>query len=211
MKSKILLIASAICLAACSAVELPVMAGTHPISPSAPPAILTPTPVFLPSPTDAAISPTVGPTSSPSPLTSTSPTPSRTDEASPGGASGFVLQILACNTSLDLIHQMGEVTNAYPLLINKTDGDLTGICATLSASDEDRAHPDKKGCISSLPSGYQVLLKLTVDTGFKQDTAIRVDAASSQGLTASASASSCSALGYPGKSPENIGVVQPIP
>ncbi len=106
---------------------------------------------------------------------------------------------------------MGEVTNAYPLIRNKTGNDLTNICATLSASDEGRLHPDKTSCIPSLPSHHQVALKLTVDTGFKQDTTIKVDVATNEGFNASISRSSCREVGLPGWVPSKVGRIEPVP
>jgi hypothetical protein len=61
--------------------------------------------------------------------------------------------ILGCNTSLDILHQMGEVTNAYSIIRNTTGQSLTNVCATLSASDEARVHPDKTVCVAALPAG----------------------------------------------------------
>jgi hypothetical protein len=121
------------------------------------------------------------------------------------------MDILGCNTSLDITHQMGEVTNAYPIIRNNTGKELTNVCATLTASDEARLHPDKTGCVASLPNGYQVLFKLTVDTGFKQDTSIRVDLTSKEGFTLSLSCSSCRDIGLPGWVPDKIGIVEPTP
>jgi len=106
---------------------------------------------------------------------------------------------------------MGEVTNAYPIIRNSTGSDLTNVCATLTASDEARLHPDKTSCIASLPNGFQVTLKLTVDTGFKQDTSIHVDVTSNEGVTASLTRSSCRDIGLPGWVPDKTGVVEPIP
>jgi hypothetical protein len=106
---------------------------------------------------------------------------------------------------------MGEVTNAYPLLKNYTFADLTNVCTTLTASDEARPHPDKTVCIPLLPAGHQALLKLTVDTGFQEDTSIQVDAASQEGQAASVAAPSCTALGFPGWIPDKVGVVELIP
>jgi hypothetical protein len=122
----------------------------------------------------------------------------------------LLLEMVGCNTSLDLRHQMGEVTNAFARLQNPGDADLSGVCATLSASDEARQHPDKAACIPSLPAGHQVILKLTVDTGFNQDTSILVEVTADQG-SASLSRPSCTAIGLPGWVPDQVGVLQPIP
>jgi hypothetical protein len=105
---------------------------------------------------------------------------------------------------------MGEVTNAFPVLRNTTGYNLTNVCATLSATDEARVHPNKTACISGLPAGYQVTLKLTVDTGFEQDTTIQVVVNTTEGPGASASRPSCRDIGLPGWLPDKIGVIEPI-
>jgi hypothetical protein len=121
------------------------------------------------------------------------------------------LDLLGCNTSVDITHGLGEVTNAYPVIRNRTGQDLTDVCATLSASDEAEQHPDKTACASALPVGYQVTLKVTVDTGFKQDTSVQVDVTTQQGLSTSTMRPSCRDLGFPGWLPGKVGLVEPIP
>ena len=106
---------------------------------------------------------------------------------------------------------MGEVTNAYPVVRNNTGNTLTNVCATLLASDEARIHPDKTACITALPAGFQVTLKLTVDTGTGQDTAIQVNVSTTEGNSATAARSSCRAIGLPGWLPDKVGMVEPIP
>ena len=102
------------------------------------------------------------------------------------------------------------MTNAYPVIRNITGNTLTNVCATLSASDEARPHPDKTACIASLPSGYQVTLKLTVDTGFRQDTTIQVDVITTEGYTTSVTRFSCRNIGLPGWVPAKAGIIEPI-
>lgn len=121
------------------------------------------------------------------------------------------MEIIGCNTSLDILHQMGEVTNAFPILLNYTQKNLTNICATLSASDEARQHPDKIVCIANLPAENQVILKLTVDTGTGQDTSIQVDVGSNEGDAATAKQSSCRDIGIPGWLPGKVNIIEPIP
>ena len=112
---------------------------------------------------------------------------------------------------MDITHGLGEVTNAYVVIRNTSSLELTNVCSTLSASDEDRSHPDRTQCTSQLPSGNQIMLKLTVDTGFQEDTAIQVDVISDQGIAASSNQPSCKAIGIPGWIPEKVGVTEPIP
>jgi len=124
---------------------------------------------------------------------------------------GLVLDILGCNTSLDITHGMGEVTNAYPIIRNNTGAELTNICAILSATDEGRIHPDKTACITTLPAGNQVVLKLTVDTTLHQDTAIRIVVTSAESQTATIDKPSCRNIGMPGWVPDKVSVIEPIP
>ena len=203
-------------LAACGGINIPLAISTPVISPSSMPAILSPTPPFIPSatPTTTAlpliITVTEVPSTTPVTATTTTELPI-TATATFTPTPNLLLAILGCNTSLDITHQMGEVTNAYPVIRNSTGNELTNVCATLTASDEARLHPDKTSCIASLPNGYQATLKLTVDTGFKQDTSIQVDVTSNEGFTASLTRSSCRDIGLPGWVPGKIGVVEPIP
>jgi hypothetical protein len=188
---------------ACTSVTIPAQPPAGIVSPSPSPAIRSPTLPFVPTSTIT--------------LTGESPTPTETPTftlsptASPAGTSNLLLEISGCNTSLDITHGMGEVTNAYPLIKNTTPADLTTVCATLSASDEDREHPDKTVCVDLLPAGYQVTLKLTVDTGYQEDTSIHIEVTSQEGLTASEAALSCRDLGFPGWIPAEVGVIKPIP
>ena len=106
---------------------------------------------------------------------------------------------------------MGEVTNAFPVIQNYTGNSLTNVCATLAATDEARPHPDKTACVAKLPAGYQVILKLTVDTGLGKDTGIQVAVNTNEGLNTSASRTSCREIGFPGWLPAKVGVIEPIP
>lgn len=192
-------------LTACSGMSLPSQEQPGAGSPSPLPAIFSPTSPFVPTSTFTPIGGSPTATELPSATFTASPT------ETPAVTRSLLIEISGCNTSFDISHGMGEVTNAYPLLKNYTLTDLTNVCATLSASDEARTHPDKTACVPLLPAGYQVLLKLTVDTGFKADTTIQVDATSQEGQNASLSVSSCRALGLPGWVPGEVGNVKPIP
>ncbi len=117
---------------------------------------------------------------------------------------------MGCNTSIDIMHGMGEVTNAYVTVKNTGNVDLPNACALLRALDEDREHPDKKKCIPNLPAQNQVTLKLTVDSAYKQDTAIQVDASSNDVLLLRVDKRSCTDIGLFGGAPPDIGIVKPI-
>jgi hypothetical protein len=69
-----------------------------------------------------------------------------------------VIQVLGCNTSIDISHGMGEVTNAFVTVKNTGNVELTNLKVTLYVLDEGREHPDKTVELTSLPAGYQVSL-----------------------------------------------------
>ena len=197
MVQKWLILLLLICLTACEGLKLP---------------LFPPTPVISPSPLPGIISPTPPYSSTNSPSYTLTLTPTSTFTTSPSPTLGPLgLDLIGCNTSLDINHGLGEVTNAFPLIQNRTGEDLTNVCATLSASDEAKLHPDKTACTPALPAGYQVTLKLTVDTGFRQDTSIKVDVSTDQGVTTFASKPSCRNVGLPGWVPGKVGLVEPLP
>ena len=187
--------------------------------PSRTPSIFTPTPVVLiPSLTatsTAAIStvtPVLPPTDTPTIVPSLPPV---TDTASltftPVPVSGLQIEIIGCNTGFDFTHGMGEVTNAYVILKNTGTVDLPNACGLLRAADEDREHPDKKACVPNLPVNYQVTLKLTVDSTYKQDTIIQVDGLSNDVVLLRIDKQSCTSLDVLGIGvPGDVGVVKPI-
>ena len=226
-------------LVACSGQVIPLPIITPISTPSPLPAILSPTPPFIPSPTSTVIilsaTPTFPETPTPtqtitstltttstpiSTLTSTTTSTSTATNTSvfndtptitPSQPTELTLDILGCNTSLDILHQMGEVTNVYPVVRNYTGNNLTNVCSTLSASDEARVHPDKTACVAAVPAGFQVTLKLTVDTATGQDTAIQVVVSTAEGDSTSIARSSCQAIGLPGWVPDKVGVFEPVP
>ena len=187
--------------------------------PSRTPSIFTPTPVVLsPSLTatsTAAIStvtPVLPPTDTPTLVPSLPPV---TDTASltftPVPVSALQIEIIGCNTGFDFTHGMGEVTNAYVILKNTGTVDLPNTCGLLRAADEDREHPDKKACVPNLPVNYQVTLKLTVDSAYKQDTIIQVDGLSNDVVLLRIDKQSCTSLDVLGIGvPGDVGVVKPI-
>jgi hypothetical protein len=120
------------------------------------------------------------------------------------------VDILGCNTSIDITHGMGEVTNAYVTVKNTGTVDLPNTCALLRAIDEDRVHPDKQKCVVNLPVQSQVTLKLTVDSTYKQNTIIQVDTSSNDVLLLRIDKPSCADIGLFGGAPSDIGVIKPI-
>jgi len=190
---------------------LPIMPGVT--TPSRTPVIRTPTPVIIiptTSQPQTAIS-SLTPTVMQSPTATLTTTPADTPMPTMTGVPELGVEIIGCNTSLDITYGMGEVTNAYAVIRNTGALDLKDVCATLSASDEARLHPDKTRCIPSLPAGYQVMLKLTVDTGFQVDTSIQVNVITSEGIAAAVKRESCREIGVFHLNPDTLGVVIPIP
>jgi hypothetical protein len=120
------------------------------------------------------------------------------------------VDILGCNTSIDITHGMGEVTNAYVTVKNTGTIDLPNTCALLRAADEDRDHPDKQVCVVNLPIQNQVTLKLTVDSAYQKDTIIQVDASSSGVVLLRVDKPSCTDIGLFGGSPSDVGVIKPV-
>ena len=203
---KVLILTIHLLLAACSGITIPLVVNTPLLSSTALPDIHSPTPPFIPSNQPTLTIPPMIFTITGIPfITPTTTLPASTQTPS------MQVDIIGCNTSFDITHQMGEVTNAYALVRNNSANDLTDLCATLTASDEDRHHPDKTSCFANLPNGFQVTMKLTVDTGYKEDTSIRVDVIAKDGALLSITRSSCRVIGLPGWVPDKIGLMEPIP
>jgi hypothetical protein len=191
------------------------------VIPSRTPSIITATPIIItPTFTETVVAgvTVIAPvaltnTEIPSPTSTSTPIPP-TETLMPTFTSTAVqsvaVDILGCNTSIDITHGMGEVTNAYVTVKNTGTVDLPNNCALLRAIDEDREHPDKKVCITNLPALYQVTLKLTVDSAYQQNTIIQVDASSNDTLLLRVDKPSCTDIGLFGGAPSDVGVVKPI-
>jgi len=96
------------------------------------------------------------------------------------------------------------------VVLKNTGGvDLTNLNTTLYALDEGRVHPDKTVELTSLPVGYQVTLKLTVDSTYKQASPIQVEVISDQGAFPREGLSSCTNIGI--FEPKPDGLKTPIP
>ncbi|NJC95766.1 MAG: hypothetical protein FIB03_05415 [Anaerolineae bacterium] len=162
---------------------------------------------FLPTATST---PTSLPTSTNMPSLTPSATPTNTfTPTSPGSTQGLSITILGCNTDIDITHGMGEVTNAFVTLKNIGSVELTNLRATLYALDEGRVHPDKTVELTSLPAGYQVTVKLTVDSTYKADTPIQVEVITDQGTFPREGSDSCRDLGI--FVPKLEGLKTPVP
>jgi hypothetical protein len=184
--------------------------------PTRTPGIVTPTPLIIfgtSTPLPFTLTPDITPnvitiTPSETPTITITDTPAPTSTPIPFQAVNVT--ILGCNTSIDITHNMGEVTNAYVTIKNTGNTDLLNTCALLRAIDEGREHPDKKRCVDKLPVGNQVTQKLTVDSTYKQSTIIQVDVSSNNILLSRVDEQSCTDISLSGGAPSDVGVIKPI-
>jgi hypothetical protein len=114
------------------------------------------------------------------------------------------VEVLGCNTSIDITHGMGEVTNAYVTLKNYTGVDMTEVCTTLYALDEGRIHPDKTVCVPALTHGQQVTIKLTTDSTYRQNTPIQIEVKNGDSLLSRIGQESCTDLGLFAPAPDSL-------
>ena len=211
-----------VALSGCSGWTVQTISYSTPLTPlpSQTPSILTITPNIL-SPTLTATlfassvtptqltdttTPMVDPTS-----TETTPNPTITPTSETVTPESLKVDLLGCNTSIDITHGMGEVTNAYVTVGNPGTTDLNNVCATLRGQDEGRPHPDKTKCISSLPAGFQATLKLTIDTTYKQNSPIQVDVTSNDVLLLRLGKDSCKDIGLLSPDADDFGNLKRIP
>ncbi len=183
------------------------------IEPSRTPSIQTATPVILsPVPSTASAETSTG-TAAPESPTATLITVTSTETLTPTAttARGEVsAELLGCDTSIDILHGMGEVTNAYVTIANTTQDAVQNLCATLNALDEGRPHPDKTKCLPSLASGFQLTLKLTVDTTYKENSPIQVNIESGSNLLLRVGEAACPAISLLPPDIDSLGTPQPI-
>jgi hypothetical protein len=138
------------------------------------------------------------------------PTDTMTQEpTSLAPVSAVTVEILGCNTSIDITHGLGEVTNAFVLLKNTGNVELTNLKVTLYALDEGQVHPDKTVELTSLPVAYQVTGKLTVDSTYRSDTPIQVEVLGDNGLFQRLGEDACRDLGLASPGMESLNT--PIP
>lgn len=182
--------------------------------PTSTPLIFTATPLIIPPPGTIAPAVTiisqVTETASPPPPSPTATLAQPTQTFTQAPIQSVEIDILGCNTSIDLLNGMGEVTNAYVTVKNTGTIDLPNTCGLLRAIDEGRDHPDKKRCIPNLPAQNQVILKLTVDSTYQQNTIIQVDVLSNDVVMLRVDRQSCRDISLFGGAPSNVGVIQPV-
>jgi hypothetical protein len=121
------------------------------------------------------------------------------------------VDILGCNTSIDLTHGLGEVTNAYVTISNLGTNNLENVCATLRGQDEGKPHPDRKKCSTALPAGYQVTQKLTIDTTYKEASPIQIDVTSNDVLLQRVGKDACKDIGLFPPDLDGLGTIIKIP
>jgi len=194
----------------------------NPPTPFLPPtntaSVFTATPVVLAaSPTSTVQVPTAQPPTSTSipfitattvPTLIPSDTPISMQTTAPIG-SAVSVEILGCNTSIDVTHGMGEVTNAFVVVRNTGSVELTNLNTTLRALDEGREHPDKTVEVTALLAGYKVTLKLTVDSTYQEETPIQVEVTADGGLFYRVGAESCEDIGLFAPNPDDL--TTPVP
>ncbi len=185
---------------------------------SSTPVIVSATPLIIQPPTqNSTLIPSQGNNTS-IPVTMTEiapPTSAVTDQLLPTETQPTIqavsVEILGCDTGIDILNGMGEVTNAYVTVKNTGTGNLPNLCSLLRAVDEGRSHPDKKVCVNSLPVQTQITFKLTVDTTYQKDTVIQVDATTNDLTLLRLDKQSCRDINLFGGTPADLGVVKPAP
>ena len=180
------------------------------LPPTHTPPVYTATPLIIgvstSTPSIATITNTVPPTNTGVPNTTDTALPSVT--SSPSGPA-ILISVLGCNTSIDVTHGMGEVTNAFVTLKNTGGVELTNLRATLFALDEGREHPDKTVELAVLPVDSRVTIKLTVDSTYQQETPIQVQVTSDQASFAREGLASCTDIGILVPNPGSLNT--PVP
>lgn len=177
------------------------------LPPTNTPSIFTATPVIIgvasATPQIATATSFSFPTATTTPPLVPSDTPDATQTSSPAGPI-LSVEILGCNTSIDVTHGMGEVTNAFIVLKNIGGVELTNLKATLNALDEGRVHPDKTVEVTSLAVGYKVTLKLTVDSTYQEETPIQIEVSADPNLFDRVGSGSCKDIGLFAPKPDAL-------
>ena len=147
-------------------------------------------------------------TNTPLVVASNTPVTTATQGTAPPAPS-LAVELLGCSTSIDVTHGMGEVTDAYVTLKNTGNVDLTNIKATVFALDEGREHPDKTVELTLLPVNYQVSIKLTADSTYREETPIQIEVVADNNLFQRIGEASCRDIGLFAPRPESL--MTPIP
>lgn len=213
-------ILTALVLSACNGWVIQPLPGNAPtpfLPFTQPPSVFTATPVVIGVATSSAtpVINTLTPSTTPFPTLTGSATvftstPTSTNTSPASTAAAIALTVLGCDTSIDILRGMGEVTNAYITLKNIGGVQLTNLKITLLALDPgQQIHPDQSAQLTLLPTGYQVTLKLTADTTYRQATPIQIEVISDQGVFPREGAASCRDIGLFAPNPN--GLKTPVP
>jgi hypothetical protein len=215
MKRTIPLILAILLLASCNGWVIqpgPYNPPTPFLPPTQTPSIFTATPIVVgaasATPQIATLTPIPFITATFVPTLIASDTPVVAQTSPPLGLS-ISVEVLGCNTSIDVTHGMGEVTNAFVVLRNTGGVELTNLKVTLNALDEGREHPDKTVEVASLLVGYKVTLKLTVDSTYQEETPIQIEVTGDAGLFQRVGANSCKDIGLFAPNPDSLNT--PVP
>jgi hypothetical protein len=187
------------------------------LPPTQTPSIVSPTPVVIGAATATPILPTSTSFVTNTPFTVVTNTPLEPPTGTPSVTSTVVapvsavsVEVLGCNTSIDITHGMGEVTNAFLTLRNTGTVELTNILTTLIALDEGREHPDKTVELAYLPPAYEVTLKLTVDSTYQEETPIQIEVSADGGLFERVGEGSCRDIGLFAPNPASLNTPVPV-
>ncbi len=216
MKKAVFVILAALLLASCNGWVIQPVPNNPPtpfLPPTQTPSIFTATPIVnvasaTPVPQIATWTPIPFITATTAPTLIPSDTPVSVQTTAPSGPS-ISLEVLGCNTSIDVTHGMGEVTNAFVVIRNTGGVELTNLKVTLNALDEGREHPDKTVEVASLLVGYKVNLKLTVDSTYQAETPIQIEVSGDAGLFQRVGADSCKDIGIFAPNPESLNTPMP--
>jgi hypothetical protein len=176
-------------LAATSAKETP--AGGPRLTENLPAAPVAPVPTGQTGGPGARATATPPATATPLPTRTATPSLTPLPSVTPTPLPEINVLIAACDTGIDLFNRLGEVTNAYVQVQNVGAVDAQAVQVTLEGSDEEKGHPDKSYRLEHLPAGYEIALKMTVDTKNGEDTSIRVTVTSEEGVSSFAIKDSC--------------------
>jgi len=215
MKKYILLILMAGMLSGCNGWTIQPLPNNPPtpfLPPTLTPSIFTATPVVIGATATPNVSTSTLVATATTLMTNTNVPPSDTPvltSTNAPAAPSISVEVLGCNTSIDVTHGMGEVTNAYVILKNTGNVELTNLKATLNALDEGREHPDKTVEVAALPTGYAVTLKLTVDSTYQEETPVQVEVIGDAGLFQRVGANSCRDIGLFAPDPASLNT--PVP
>ncbi|MCX6083300.1 MAG: hypothetical protein NTW32_27545 [Chloroflexi bacterium] len=117
------------------------------------------------------------------------------------------IMIFTCDTGTDIFNGMGEVTNGYVMVQNVGEVDISNVRVELRANDEGKTHPDKYYELPNLPFGYQIPLRLTVDTKNNVDTELEAVVSGDNNVYSTTTKSSCNLRTVDQQAVDSMGVL----